>query len=103
MTPGEVGRAIESNNRIVKLEAQERATFDYIQANLIVKGFSITMGGKGNYPSIEEAYPTIFEDLLQKQEEKIQEKKEELSAIRFRQFAESFNDRFKKEVSKESK
>ena len=103
MTPAEVRRAIESRNRQVKIETQERATFDYLLANLIVKGFSITMGGKGSYPTIQEAYPTIFDDINQKQEEKIQEKKEELSAIRFRQFAESFNDRFKKEVSKESK
>lgn len=102
MTPAEVNRAIASSNRIAKAELKERATFDYIQANLIIKGFSIVMGGKGGYPSIHEAYPSVFEDMIREEEEKIQKKKDELSALRFRQFAEFYNTKNKKEVSKEA-
>lgn len=101
MTPGEIGRAIESRNRMIKIEAREKATYDYIQANLIIKGISICLGDKGAYPKIEEAYPGLFDEVIQEQENKIQERKNELSALRFKQFAQSYNERFKnKEVPK---
>lgn len=98
MTPAEVNRYIQSRNRVRKIEAQERATYDYILANLIVRGFSITMGGKGNYPSVEEAYPGIFEDKTQARNEELQAQKMNLSALRFKQFAQSYNRKFNKEV-----
>lgn len=99
MTPGEVIRAIESKNRVIKLEAQEKANYDYIQANLIVKGISIVLGEKSAFPTIQEAYPKLFDELIKQQEEKIQEQKTELSVLRFMQFAQSYNDKFKhKEV-----
>ena len=100
MTPGEVTRAVESRNKMIRLEAQERASFDYIQAQLIVKGISICLGDKSNFPTIHEAYPAVFENVIQEQEEKIQQKKNELSALRFKQFAQSYNKRFNKEVPK---
>ena len=100
MTPGEVARAIESKNRMIKIEAQERATYDYIQATLIVKGVSICLGDKSQFPTIHEAYPNIFNDVIQQQEEDIQQKKDELSALRFKQFAQSYNNNFNKEVPK---
>ena len=101
MTPGEVGRTIKSKNRIVKIEAQERATYDYIQAQLIIKGISICLGDKSSYPTIEEAYPGIFDDVIKQQEQKVQEHKMSLSALRFKQFAQSYNNNFKnKEVPK---
>ena len=101
MTPGEVYRAIESKNRLVKIEAQERASYDYIQAQLIIKGISIVLGDKTTFPNIYEAYPTVFDNLIQEQEEKLQQKKNELSALRFKQFAQSYNKRFEnKEVPK---
>ena len=101
MTPGEVNRFIESRNRLRKIETQEKARYDYILASLIVKGVSITLGDKSSFPTIQEAYPTIFDDVLKEQEEKIQQQKIELSTLRFKQFAQSYNDRFKnKEVPK---
>lgn len=95
MTPGEVVRAIESNNRLAKIEAQERATFNYIMAELIVKGFSIVMSGKGTFPKVEEVYPAIFDDVIKEQEEKIQKQKDDVSTLRFMQFAQSYNKRHK--------
>ena len=101
MTPGEVNRAIEARNRVARFELQERASMDYILAQLIVKGVGITLGDKSSYPTLEEVYPSLFEDQKQKQEEIIQQKKTDLSVLRFKQFAQSYNNRFKnKEVPK---
>lgn len=101
MTPAEAIRAIESKNRIREREAKEKASFDYIQANLIVKGISIVLGDKSSYPTIKEAYSHIFAEEIAQQEEAIQQKQMELSALRFKQFAQSYNEKFKnKEVPK---
>ena len=101
MTPGEVNRAIEARNKITRFELQERASMDYILAQLIVKGVGITLGDKSNYPTLEEVYPSLFTEQKQKQEEIIQQKKIDLSVLRFKQFAQSYNNRNKnKEVPK---
>lgn len=101
MTPGEVIRGIESRNRIIKAQAREKASYDYIQAQLIIKGISICLGDKSAYPSIQEAYPGVFEEVVKEQEEKIEQQKIELSTLRFKQFAQSYNNKFKnKEVPK---
>ena len=97
MTPGEVMRSIQSKNRINQRDAQERASYDYILASLIVRGVSITLGSKESYPELREAYPGLFDDLAKAQEEKIQEQRMTLSALRFRQFAQSHNNKFKHE------
>lgn len=101
MTPGEVVRAIESYNRRTRIETQERASFDYIQANLIVKGVGIVLSGKGTMPTIQEAYPGVFDDVIAKQEKELQEQRDQLSVLRFKQFAQSYNSKFKKEVPKQ--
>lgn len=99
MTPGEVVRSIESRARVRKLEAQEKATYDYVLANLVVKGVSITLGSKGSFPTLEEAYPNLFDDVAAKHNEELQRQKMNLSALRFRQFAQSYNNKIKeKEV-----
>lgn len=99
MTPGEVVRLVQSRARVRRIEAQERASHDYILANLIVKGVGITLGSKGTFPTIEEAYPGLFDDLAEKRNEEIQKKKMDLSTLRFKQFAQSYNNKFKhKEV-----
>lgn len=100
MTLAEVIRAIQSKKRIQKEQAQERATFDYILADLIGKSVARIYSSSGNMPSIADTYPTLFDSDIIK--EKQQEKKDELSALRFKQFADSFNKKFKKEVGKEN-
>ena len=101
MTPGEVVRFIESRNRVRRIEAQEKASYDYILANLIVKGISITLGSKDPMPTIQEVYPKLFDDLAEEHEEKVQQQKAQLSALRFKQFAQSYNNNLKnKEVPK---
>lgn len=100
MTIAEAIRAVESKKRQLKLQAQERATFDYALADLIGRSIARLHSSSAEMPKISDAYPSLFDS--EAIEEKQQEKKDELSAIRFKQFADSFNKRFKKEVGKET-
>lgn len=99
MTIGELDRAIRSKQRVYKVEAQERATFDYALANLIGKSIARLYSSTATLPDISEVYPTLFdsEELKQKK----QELQAELSALRFKQFANSFNTRFNQGGAKE--
>ena len=100
MTFAEVQRANESYIRVKKVQTQEKAIFDYLLANLITKGVSKVLGDKSEYPTLEEAYPGVFDDVVQEQKAKIEEQKMHLSALRFKQFAQSYNKRFE-EVAKD--
>ena len=100
MTLAEVQRAVKSKIRVNKIEARERATFDYIQASLIIKGISMILSDdKGNFPTIQEVYSDLFDDVIQEQETKAQEKIATLSVLRFKQYANFHNKKFKKEVA----
>ena len=50
-------------------------------------------------PEIETVYPELFVEELVKAKQAAEERKNELSALRFKQFAESFNKKFNKEVA----
>lgn len=99
LTIAELIRLIDSKKRMLKAQAQERASFDYILADLIGRSVSRIYNSSNRIPSIEEVYPSLFDS--KEIEEKKAEKKAELSALRFKQFADSFNKRFK-EVAKEN-
>ena len=94
MTIGELERAVASAVRLERQRAQQQATYDYILANLITKGVGKVLGDKSAYPSLEEAYPGVFDDIAQEQQAKLEEQKMNLSALRFKQFAQSYNERF---------
>lgn len=94
MTIGELERAVASAVRMERQRAQQQATYDYILANLIIKGVGKVLGDKSAYPPLEEAYPGVFDDIAQEQQEKLEEQKMNLSALRFKQFAQSYNERF---------
>lgn len=97
MTVGEVVRQIESYNRTYIARQKEKATYDYIHASLIVKGVSITLGAKDSYPQIQEVYSSLFND--DTYTNVIEEKRNELTVLRFKQFAQSYNKAYKnKEV-----
>lgn len=104
MTPAEITRAVTSKRKVMEIEAREKATYDYIQAGLIVKGISIILGGKESYPPIEDVYPSLFaDDFEEARKQEIQKKKDSLSALRFIQFAQSYNNKFNnKEVLKKT-
>lgn len=92
MTFGEVFRAVESYNRTKIDKQRERAYYDYILADLIGRSVARTQHSTNKLPEISVAYPGLFNDEeIQEQKKK---KQEELSVLRFKQFANSFNKRF---------
>lgn len=99
MTIAELERATLSRARVVKREAQEKATYDYILADVIGKSIARIYNSANHMPDIGQVYPTLFDS--QEIEEKRQEQRAKLSALRFKQFAQSFNQNFSKEVAKD--
>lgn len=93
MTLAELGRAIASKKRLMKQQARERASFDYILADLIGRSVARVYSSAANIPDIATVYPALFDS--KELEEKKAAKKAELSALRFKQFAESFNKKYK--------
>ena len=94
MTLGELSRAVSSKIRVRKIEAREKATFDHILGQLIGVACGRAFGSlKTEYPSLEAIYPSLFDSEEVKQQKA--EQQAEISALRFKQFAESFNNRFK--------
>lgn len=97
MTIAELERLINSKKQIEKRRAQEKASFDYIHADLVGKSIARVYSSSAKMPEIHEVYPTLFEATII--QEKKQEKLAELSALRFKQFAASYNKKHK-EVAK---
>ena len=97
MTLAEINRAVEAKKEIQKGELKLRASMDYILADLIGRSIARLYSSTAQMPTMAEAYPTLFSKV--EEEEKIKQKKDELSTLRFKQFAQSFNTRFK-EVGK---
>lgn len=93
MTFAELDRLVASKKRMDKLRAQERATYDYIHAALVGRAFSAGMDANNKFPEIHEVYPSLFNP--KQREEQKQELSNQLSALRFKQFAQSYNSRFK--------
>lgn len=99
MTLAELERAINSKRRVEKVRAQEKASFDYILADLIGRSIARTQSSANHMPEISAVYPSLFDS--EEIQQKKQEQKAELSALRFKLFAESYNKRFKsKEANK---
>lgn len=96
MTLAELQRAIESKKRVMKRQAQEKASFDYALAELIGRSVARIYSESSTFPDIAEVYPTLF-DTAEIEEKKAQ-RRAELSALRFRQFATSYNKNFKEEA-----
>lgn len=96
MTIAEVTRAIYSYERVEKRKAQERAALDYIAANLIGRSIASYFSQEVTMPELAEAYPSLFTDESEKVKTNKQKQKAQLSALRFKQFANSYNERFYK-------
>lgn len=93
MTLGEIERAIESKRRVIEAEDKKRASFDHTLADLIGWSVSRVHNSKNSMPTLAEAYPALFNAAAE--EEELQERKDEVSAIRFRQFATFHNEKCK--------
>jgi hypothetical protein len=97
MTIAEAQRAIDSKIRVRKIQAQEKATYDYILADLIGRSVSRIYSSSGKLPELYEVYPSIFnaEDVQEQKEKQVAE----LSILRFKQYANFHNKKFNKEVA----
>ena len=98
MTIAEITRMAKSKQRTTITTSKERAMFDYLLADLIGKSVSRIYSNSARMPELYEVYPSLFEQ--EDIEEKKQEQRDNLSALRFKQFAQSYNKRFKKEEAK---
>lgn len=98
MTLAELERSIKSKRRVEKVRAQEKASFDYILADLIGRSVARTQSSANKMPEIGAVYPSLFD--TKEIEEKKAEKKAELSALRFKLFAKAHNEKFNKEAAK---
>ena len=93
MTIAEVERFLESRIRVQKREEERKASFDYILADLVGRSIARVYNSANKMPTLSEAYPSLFDKA--EEAERIQAHKDELSAARFRQFAQNANKRFK--------
>ncbi len=91
MTLAELERLLNSKRRKQKREAQELASQNYILADLIGRSVARIYSSSNVMPDIATVYPSLFDS--KEIEERKSIKKAELSAIRFRQFAEAFNSK----------
>ena len=101
MTIAELERAINSRCRVEKSRLQEKASLDYILADLIGRSIARIQSSANHMPDIAETYPTLFDS--KEVQEKKEEKQAELSALRFKLFAKSYNDKFKSKEAQNSK
>lgn len=98
MTIAEIMRAIESHNRQYKAQAKEKAAFDYILADAIGRSIARVYSSSATMPQLYELYPSIF-DSAEIREQK-QKKMDELSVLRFKQFAAAHNNKIKGAIKK---
>ena len=99
MTIAELGRAVESRNRVKLNKVREQAIMDYKLADMIGRSVGRIYSNSAKLPELANMYPTLFDsDELQETQ---QENKDKASVLRFKQFASSFNKKYSKEVSNE--
>lgn len=99
MTFAEVERAFASYQRMKEKKDREKASFDYILADLIGRSIARVYNSANKVPPISEVYPSLFNK--EEEEQKIQNHKDDLSALRFKLFAQSYNQKFKGGGAKE--
>ena len=90
MTIAEIERAIKAHKAMEK----RKATFDYILADLIGRSVARIHNSDNKLPTLAEAYPTLFQD--DESKEALQAAQDELNAIKFKQFAQTFNSNFER-------
>ncbi len=94
MTIAELERAIASYTRRKQEENKQKATYDYILANLIARGVQSAIVGGDGMPDITEVYSSLFKVENEKRKEERQALNNELSTLRFIEFANSYNKKF---------
>ena len=100
MTIAEVNRAIKSNERVQLAQLKEKAILDYKLADLIGRSMARLYSKVAEMPYISEIYPTLFDSVIIKEQK--QAKLDELSALRFKQFAQNFNKNLQQRGAKDN-
>lgn len=77
------------------MEAKERATFDYILANLIGANVGRILSSENDIPPLEEVYSSLFADEVKQKEEQKVDKQTQLFIARLKQFTELHNKKLK--------
>lgn len=95
MTYAELERYAASRKRVMENQERKQASFDYILADLVGRSIARIYNSANRMPTLSEAYPSLFSS--EEEQETIQKNKDELSVLRFKQFAQSFNKNFVKE------
>lgn len=99
MTLAELTRAIDSYKRRHKTKEQQKAAFDFILADAIGRSMARLYSSTNKMPQLYELYPSLFDnEEIQAQE---QERRDNLSALRFKLFAQAHNDKYKGANNKE--
>ena len=93
MTIAELIRAIDSYKRCYKAQERQQAAFDYILADAVGRSVARLYSSSARMPKLYELYPSLFDG--EEAQEHEQAKRDELSAIRFRQFAQAHNNKIK--------
>ena len=99
MTIAELIRLIDSKKRILKEQEKKQASFDYTLADLIGRSVARIHSSSNNIPDIAEMYPDLFNSKELEEQRNI--KKAQLSALRFKQFANAHNTKFKEAANNE--
>ncbi len=94
MTIAELNRRIQSYQRVKKAQAREQAAHNYVLANLIGRGIASYLSNDINMPKIEEVYSTLFDEKAEETKIEKENLKAELSALRFKQFANFHNKKY---------
>lgn len=91
MTIAELIRAVDSYKRRYRTQERQRAAFDYLLADAVGRSVARIYSSSARMPKLYEMYPSLFEsEEIQEQE---QARRDEISALRFKQFAQAFNKR----------
>lgn len=93
MTIAELIRSIESYNRRYQAQQKQQAAFDYILADAVGRSVARLYSSAAKMPKIYELYPSLFDS--EEAQEQEQARRDELSAMRFRQFAQAHNNKYK--------
>ena len=102
MTISELERLFKSKERVKQQTLKEKASFDYILADLIGRsvGRIYSEENENTFPSLTDSYSALFKEEKEEKDKEEQKLNDEASVIRFKQFANSFNRKFNKEVVK---
>ena len=91
MTIAELIRAIDSYKRMYRAKEKQLAAFDYILADAVGRSVSRIYSSSAKMPKLYEIYPSLFDtEEIQEQE---QIRRDNVSVLRFKQFANAFNNK----------